>query len=151
MIIQDIDLFKGVDLKVSDEIASISSEESYAHDTALFQKGDNAGNLYILKEGKVNLVIKDGGSIVYILSEPGEVFGWSSMVESGEYSATAVSVTDLKVWRIEREKLEKIFSLHPKDGLIIFKRLAGLISKRLAYAYKELLSVGKQETAPEYG
>jgi CRP-like cAMP-binding protein len=151
MIVQDIYLFKGIDRKVADEIASISSEESYASDTVLFQKGENAGNLYILKEGKVNLVIKDGGSVFYMLTEPGEVFGWSSMVESGEYSATAVSVTDLKVLRIETEKLEKIFSLHPKDGLIILKRLAGLISKRLANAYKELMNAGKQDTTPEYG
>lgn len=151
MIIHDIDLFKGVDRKVADDIASISSEESYARNTGLFQKGENAGNLYILKEGKVELVIENGGSIRYILTEPGEVFGWSSMIESGEYSATAVSVTDLKVLRIEREKLEKILSLHPKDGLIILRRLAGLISKRLANAYKEILTAGKQDTTPEYG
>jgi CRP-like cAMP-binding protein len=151
MIVQDTYLFKGVDRKVMDEIASISLEENYERNTVLFRKGENAGNLYILKEGKVELVIKDGGSVVYILTEPGEVFGWSSMVESGEYSATAVSLTDMKVWRIEREKLEKIFSLHPKDGLIVLKRLAGIIMKRLAYAYKELLSVGVKESAPEYG
>ncbi len=151
MIIQDIDLLKGVDRKVADQIASISSEESYTSDTVLFQKGENAGNLYVLKEGKVDLVIKNGGSIFYTLTEPGDVFGWSSMVESGEYSATAVSVTDLKVLRIEREKLEKIFSLHPKDGLIILKRLAGIISKRLANAYKELLNARKQDTTPAYG
>lgn len=151
MIVQDTYLFKGVDRKVMDEITSISSEENYERNTVLFRKGENAGNLYILKEGKVELVIKDGGSVVYILTEPGEVFGWSSMVESGEYTATAVSLTDMKVWRIEREKLEKIFSLHPKEGLIILKRLAGIIMKRLTYAYKELLGVGAKEAAPEYG
>ncbi len=151
MIVQDTYLFKGVDRKVMDEITSISSEENYERNTVLFRKGENAGNLYILKEGKVELVIKDGGSVVYILTEPGEVFGWSSMVESGEYTATAVSLTDMKVWRIEREKLEKIFSLNPKVGLIILKRLAGIIMKRLTYAYKELLGVGAKEAAPEYG
>lgn len=40
MIIQDIDLFTGVDRKVSDEIASISSEESYVRDTGLFERGE---------------------------------------------------------------------------------------------------------------
>jgi CRP-like cAMP-binding protein len=151
MIIQEIDLFKGIGRKTADAIASISIEESFKPDTVLFQKGENAGNLYVLLEGKVDLMIKNGGSIYYMLSEPGEVFGWSSLVESGEYTASAVSVTDLKVFRIESEKLEKILSLHPKDGIIILKRLSGIILKRLSNAYKELLDARKQQATPVYG
>ena len=151
MIIKEIDLFKGIDPKVMNEIVDICSEESYAKDTVLFKKGEKADCLYILQEGSVNLVIENGGSIIYSLTEPGEVFGWSSLVESGLYTASAVCTMDSKAVKIEREKLDKIFNLHPNVGHKVLKRLAGVISQRLSNAYRDLLSARGQDTTPSYG
>jgi CRP-like cAMP-binding protein len=113
MIVKEIDLFKGIDPEVMEEIANICSEEEYTKDTVLFEKGEEAASLYILEQGALNLVIKNGGSLIYSLTEPGEVFGWSSLVESGLYTASGVCATDLKAVKIEREKLDKIFDRHP--------------------------------------
>jgi len=90
MIVKEIDLFKGIDSAVMEEIVNICSEETYAKDEVLFKRGEQADCLYILEEGSVHLVIENGGSIVFTLSEPGQVFGWSSMLESGLYTATRV-------------------------------------------------------------
>ena len=151
MIVKEIDLFKGIDSEVMKEIANICIEESYAKDAVLFKEGEEAERLYILEEGSLNLVIENGGSLTYTLTEPGLVFGWSSMVESGRYTASAVCATDSKVVRIEREKLDKIFNLHPEVGLIVLKRLAGIISERLSNAYRDLLSARREDTTPSYG
>lgn len=151
MIVKEIDLFKETDPEVMKEIGDICSEESYAKDTVLFKRGEEADYLYILEEGSVNLVIENGGSLVFSLTEPGDVFGWSSMVESGQYTASGVCVTDLKVVKIERERLDKIFNLHPDVGLKVLKRLAGVISQRLSNSYRDLLSARGQVTAPSYG
>ena len=40
MIVKEIDLFKGIDPKIMEEIVNICSEENYTKDTALFKKGD---------------------------------------------------------------------------------------------------------------
>ncbi len=151
MIIKETDLFKGIDFDVMEEIANICSEENYAKDTVLFEQGEKAERLYILEEGAVKLVIKNGGSLFYSLTEPGEVFGWSSMVEPGLYTASGVCVTDLKVVRIERKKLDKIFDLHPDAGVTILRRIGGIFSTRLSRAYQDLLSTKGEDTTPSYG
>lgn len=151
MIVKEIDLFKGIDPEVMNEIVNICSELNYSKDTVLFKKGDEPDCLYILEEGSVNLVIENGGTLIYSLTEPGEVFGWASMVESGLRTASGVCATDLKVVKIEKEKLDKIFNLHPEAGLKVLKRLAGVISQRLSNAYRDLLSARGQDTTPSYG
>jgi len=151
MIVQEIDLFKEIAPEIMNEIVNICSEEKYAEGTVLFKKGEEADCLYILEEGGLKLVIENGGTITFSLDEPGEVFGWSSMVESGLYTASGFCATDLKVLKIKRGDLDKIFNLHPDVGLKVLKRLAGVISARLTEAYKDLLSTIGQDTTPSYG
>jgi CRP/FNR family cyclic AMP-dependent transcriptional regulator len=151
MIIKQTSLFAGIDPEAMEEIVNICSEENYAKDTVLFEQGHKAEHLYILEEGTVKLIIKNGGTIVFSLTEPYEVFGWSSMVESGLYTASGVCATDLKVVRIEREKLDKIFDLHPDAGITILRRIGNVISKRLSSAYRDLLSARGMDTTPSYG
>jgi len=151
MIVKEIDLFKGIDPTIMEEIVNICSEQNYTKDAVLFKKGDEADCLYILEEGSIKLVIENGGSITYSLIDPGEVFGWSSMLESVRRNASGVCATDIKVVKIEKEKLDAIFNLHPEVGLMVLKRLAGVISERLSNAYRDLLSARGRDTTPSYG
>ena len=151
MILKEIELFEGVDFEVLNEIADICSENSYSKDTVLFEKDEQAKCLYILLEGTVYLVIKNGGSITYNLSEPGDVFGWSSMLENGKYTASGICATDLKVAKIEKDKLNRIFQNRPEVGFKVLQRLAGVISRRLSNAYRDLLSARSTDTTPAYG
>lgn len=151
MIVEETDLFKGIDPKIMEEIVNICSEQNYTKDAVLFKKGEAADCLYILEEGSIKLVIENGGSITYSLIDPGEVFGWASMLESGLRTASGVCTTDLKVVKIEKEKLDAIFNLHTEVGLTVLKRLAGVISERLSNAYRDLLSARGHDTTPSYG
>jgi CRP-like cAMP-binding protein len=117
----------------------------------LFKDRDEAERLYIIVEGRVRLVVKNGGTLNFSLTEQGDIFGWSCMVESGRYTASGVCATDLRAVKIEREKLDKIFSLYPDVGVKVLRRLAGVFSKRLSNAYQNLLSARGTETSPSYG
>ncbi|MCP4578325.1 MAG: cyclic nucleotide-binding domain-containing protein [Deltaproteobacteria bacterium] len=151
MFINEVALFEGLAPDIMEEIVDICSEEHCAKDSVLFKKGEEADCLYILEEGAIRLVIENGGTISYALSGPGKVFGWSSMVEFGRYTASSICSTDIKVLKIEREELDKVFRLHPDVGLKVLKRLAGVISQRLSNAYRDLLSARKQDVIPSYG
>jgi len=151
MILQEIELFEGIDPEIMNEIVNICSEENYPQNTVLFKMGEEAECLYILEEGIVKLVIENGGTITFTLEESGEVFGWSSLVESGHYTASGVCATDVKALKIERDELNKIFNLHPNVGLKVLKRLGDVISRRLTDAYRDLLSSTGQDTTPSYG
>jgi CRP/FNR family transcriptional regulator len=151
MIIKEMELFKGIDHEIMNEIANMCSEKSYVKGTVIFEKDEEAKCLYILVEGTVKLKVKNGGTITYSLTDLGDIFGWSCMVESGRYTASGVCATDLKALEIKREVLDKIFNLHPHVGIIVLKRLAGVFSKRISIAYKDLLSARRAETSPSYG
>ena len=151
MILQEIELFDGIHPEIMNEIVNICSDENYPQDTVLFKMGEEAEYLYILEEGIVKLVIENGGTITFTLEESGEVFGWSSLVESGHYTASGVCATDVKALKIDRDELNKIFNLHPNVGLKVLKRLGDVISRRLTDAYRDLLSARGQDTTPSYG
>jgi len=140
MFINKYDLFGGISSRVMKEITDICVEEVYDKGTTIFNQGERAENLYILREGTLNLMVKNGGSLVFSLSEQGEVFGWSSLFESGRYTASGICDTDLKVFKIERKQLHKILKHNAGDGFIIMRRLAGVIANRLNRAYQDILS-----------
>ena len=151
MILNEIDLFRGIDFAVMNQIAANSVEENHAKDTVLFEEGEKAKSLYILAEGTINLTIGNRGSLVYRLSEPGQVFGWSALIEPGFYKASGICDTDLRAIRIGRIKLNKIFDLHPAVGIKILRRIGGVYSKRLSKAYRDLLGSEPREATVSYG
>ena len=140
MFINKYDLFGGISSRVMKEITDICVEEAYDKGATIFNQGERAENLYILKEGTLNLMVKNGGSLVFSLSKPGEVFGWSSLFESDRYTASGICGTDLKVFKIERKALYTILKQNPGDGFIVMRQLAGVIANRLKRAYQDILS-----------
>jgi len=151
MFIQKADLFKGMTQEVIEEIDRIMVEESYEGGVSLFREGDPASNFYILGDGKVRLTIGEEGHMTHVVSNPGEAFGWSSLVEDGFYTASAECAAPTKVLRIEKEELDKIFERHPVSGLSFFKRLAGVVGKRLINSYRSLLAAHKGVGPSTYG
>ena len=137
---KELELFKDADFEFVKEISEICFEKFYAKDSVLFNLGDKADRVFFLDSGSVNLAIDRNGGLNFGISEPGEFFGWSALVEGGTYTATGIAMSDLSVFEAEREKLNVIFNRHPKAGLKVMRRLAGVISKRLNDAYHDLKS-----------
>ena len=141
MHITEMDLFTGLDLSVMGEIADTCCiEENFAKDTVLFKEGDEATSLYVLVSGSVDLKIKDE-TTVYSLSEQSDIFGWSSMVENSQYTATAVSKEAIKVIKIDTRRLNRLFNENPIFGLTVYRRLCSVFNKRLSSIYQQFLSV----------
>ena len=145
MILNETEFFKGIDSEVMNKFAAIWSEEDHPKDTVLFNKDEKAKSLFILKEGTVNLVIQNGGTLAIPLSDAGKIFGLSCMVESGVYISSGICATDSKVVKIDRDKLDEIFDQHPEVGLILTKRLGAVFSKKLSNLYRDLLSCSWSE------
>lgn len=151
MIIRETDLFKGMNFKELQIIAGVCSEANYAKGSVLFRQNDPAKSLFILEEGAVDLIVQNGGTLTYAITEPGEVFGWSSMLENGRYTASVVCATDLKAVKIEKHKLDRVFKLHPDVGLKVIKCLAAVFTRRLSQAYHGLLTGHSRGAEAAYG
>ena len=141
MFIHEADLFKGMSQEVIEEIDRVMFEESHEKGAYLFQEGDPANNFYILAGGIVKLTIGEEGYLTHVVSNPGEAFGWSSLVEHERYTASAECSIPTKLLRIEKEKLDEIFERHPDIGLTFFRRLAGAVGRRLINSYHSLLTL----------
>jgi CRP-like cAMP-binding protein len=137
MHITEMDLFTGLNLEVMGEIADkCCTEAAYDQGTVLFHQGESAGFLYVLVEGAVDLRLKEETSVIS-LTQPSDIFGWSSLVENAQYTASAVCEKPVKVIKVETgPKLGRILNAHPDVGLVLYRRLAGLFNKRLASIYQ---------------
>jgi len=140
MRLNETDFFKDIDPEVMNKITAIFNEEDHPKETVLFEKDEAAKSIFILRGGTVNLVIKDGGIFAIPLSNPGEVFGLSGMVEGGIYIASGICATDARVVKIDRDELNAIFDQHPDVGLVLVKRLGAVLSKKLSKLYRDLFS-----------
>ena len=137
----EMDLFSGLDLNVMGEIADTAcTEETYPRGTVIFNEGDSATALYILGKGAVDLKV-GGEKTVYRLTEASDIFGWSSLVESAQYTATAVAGVEIKVVKIDTRKLNRVFNAHPAFGLAVYRRLSAVFNQRLSSIYRRFLSV----------
>ena len=151
MFIKESELFKGMSQDFVNELVKNMVEESYEEGTFLFQESDSPNFFYVLEEGRVRLSIGERGHIVHTLTDPGEAFGWSSLIERDTYTASAECLARSKLIKIEREKLDKIFEKHLADSAQFYKRLAGVICQRLINSYNSFLSSQRGEEQPSYG
>ena len=139
MVMLEADLFKGLDPKVVEEINNIMVEESYDEGTVLFENGETALDFYILLQGRVELSIGEEGYVTHVVTNPGDAFGWSSLVDHHVYTASAVCASPTKLQRIRNQDLIEIFNKYPADGIIFYKHVAGIIGRRLTTTYSFLL------------
>ncbi len=139
MFIKEGDLFHGLPSHIIDEVARLAVEESYPAGHLIFEAGDFAESLYILEEGIValNYGAKGKDPIIFAVNEPGNIFGWSALVEPNRYTAVAKCVGNSKVIRLDGVQLEHVFERHPHEGFIVMRRLAGIIASRIQTGYQQ--------------
>ena len=128
------------------DFVNISVKEAYEEGHSLFRKGDPAIYAYLLLIGRVDLKIGEIGQVVHIVSRPGETFGWSSLVGRDVYSTTAECMTPTKLRTLHREDFQKLLEKDPINGLIFFRRLAGMLGERLLEGYGRFEKMFDRET-----
>jgi CRP-like cAMP-binding protein len=133
------------------KILNISRKETFPKGHTLFTRGDPANFFYSLIKGRIRISIGQGIPTVYIVSHGGEAFGWSSLIGRDQYTATAETVEQSTLLVFDKDQLLEILALNPEDGLVLFRQLAALLSKRLIQSY-EIIGVSfKEEGFTSYG
>ena len=139
MLIDQTDLGRGMSWEFTNEIYAVTTTETFTEGDFLFREGDYAKYFYVLLEGLVRLSRGKTEQVVYIVDRPGEAFGWSSLVGREVYSASAECVLASKCFRIDKEAFDKVLEKKPADGVLFFRRLAGILGERLINIYDTLL------------
>lgn len=129
-----IDFFKDFTEDELKAVQVICTEESYKAGDIIFNEGNPALHLYVLKSGKVSIDIKvaSGKYIsVLTLSNFGEPLGWSALVAPFRFTATTRCVEDSTIISIDAMKLLELFKNDYRMGFLVMRRIACLISERI--------------------
>lgn len=103
-------------------------------DEYLIREGDSADAMYFVREGKVSVHLEQLGENnpkrlrIY---GPGTVVGEIAMYIGGVRSASVITKTPVRVWRISRDALERMREENPKAAAIFHEYLARLLSERV--------------------
>ena len=136
MDIQEIKFFEGIDSNVINEIKQGCSAKTFEEGDTIFEKGSPADFLYFLEQGSIDLFLKEKDMTLCTLEQPGEVFGWSSIVENGIYTSTSICRAKTSVLRIPKNKVEEIFNNNTKAAVEFYRRLGSIFSKRISKVFE---------------
>jgi hypothetical protein len=60
-------------------------------------------------------------------------------------------MTPVRLLRFDRDKVLKIVEEDPANGLVFFKRLAGILGNRLLHSYEMISTAFQSEISPSFG
>lgn len=127
----NIKMFELLDEDDRVALAKVIDELKVPSGHTLFQAGDPGDSLFIVREGQIELFIKDtaGQKIVLHTAEAGDMFGELAMLDSGARTATALALTESVVLVLDREDLVMLFQRIPEAALHMLAALTSLTRK----------------------
>jgi CRP-like cAMP-binding protein len=149
MIIQEFDLFDGINDEIVEDLVTTMKTETYGADDLVFKEGDPADSFYILVSGAAELYMGGRDKTASITLKPGEAFGWSSLVERDVYASTVRCTEACRLYKININILDRVLRQHPSTAMLFYKRLAGLIGGRVISCHRELLKLRASPNAPQ--
>jgi CRP-like cAMP-binding protein len=137
-----------------DEIKAMSilaNEEHYEAGQFVFHEGGEATKLYLLLQGQVEMVMNTNGAgthhAVVMTVQPGDIFGWSALVEPYRLTASARCATHVRVVAIAAPGLRALMAVSCALGFRLMQRACQASSARLAATRVQLLSTVRPQPA----
>jgi CRP-like cAMP-binding protein len=138
-----------VELEASEFFRSISAprlqqlrpfvrERRYGRHQLLFQEGQPAEFLWVLRSGEIRILktASDGSVTTLETIRPGQIFGAVAALEQRSYPATAEASCDSTVWRLSRVNLLGVL----RDEPLLTREILSIVAQRLRGAHDRLRS-----------
>lgn len=135
-----------------EKIASVAEIREFDNGKVVFREGEPAEFLYLITSGSVSVeVCAPGVGCRRILTvRPGELLGWSPVLEQSRLTATARTLKPTQAIRIRGSQLLTLCEHNPQFGFEFMRRTALALAKRLKAARLQLLDVyGAESPAAE--
>jgi CRP-like cAMP-binding protein len=134
-------LFKGLSESQLQRITAVAKEIRIQKGQWLFQEGNAADRVYVLKDGAVELLTRVNGEYelpIKIIRSKGGCFGISTLVPPYQYSLTSKCAEDSTLLEIKRHDLQKLTQEDSTLGCAIMTNIAQLLLGRLKETRQEL-------------
>lgn len=117
-------LFKTLDLKERDALASELHETHFEAGQSIFSRGDEGRDLFIVKSGRVRLSVltPEGRELSFTHVEEGKLFGEIAVLDGGQRSADATAVTKTTLYSLSKPSLKRFLNANEnfRDSLVSF-------------------------------
>ncbi|GMR04981.1 MAG: Crp/Fnr family transcriptional regulator [Thermodesulfobacteriota bacterium] len=116
-------VFSGLTEKDRDTMASMLRPVNVKKKSIIYNMGDSADNIYILKEGRIKIthITEDGKELTLDILEPGDIFGELALAGEQERETSAEALEDSFICTIKREDFEDFVGKNPLLSLTITK------------------------------
>ena len=130
------DLLAGLPDDAVEEITGLGSPLTLSKGDVLFDLGDPADKLYVLRSGGVALSLPmtvQGAERDILVEErsPGQTVGWSALVPPHRFTLKATASIDSEVLALPREPLLEHLRQHPEVGYTLTRNVAAVVGHRL--------------------
>jgi CRP-like cAMP-binding protein len=144
--IEDLPLFQGLAPDDIEPLIGLFRREAFEKGAVIFAQGDPADRLYVLVAGEVAIRFKppDGDELTVAVIKPGGVFGWSAVLGRSAFTSCALCTEQAQAISVEGDELRLLCETHPRTGVIILERLAGVIAQRLRNTHKHVIQLLRQ-------
>lgn len=129
--------------RVREKLLSAAEQFQYKAGQDVFHEGDPSLFLFVVKTGHVaiELHVPSKGRRTIFTASPGDVFGWSALVEPRIETASARAVEDTTVFAMKGGELMDLCREDPELGFELYRALAEIIMARLIASRLQLLDV----------
>ena len=133
----DTEMMKGVELfeHLNDDdrhsLAQVIDLRKLAAGETLFKAGEPGDSLFVVRQGEVEVYIKDttGQKIILTVVGTGEIFGELALLHAGARTATAVALADTDLLELDREDLLLLFQRTPDAALALLAAMGHMTRK----------------------
>jgi NTE family protein/lysophospholipid hydrolase len=124
-----VPMFAGLDAAALRELDLESNWIQLAGGQTLFQQGDYPDFLYVVAQGRLEVVFQrdDGGQDVVRHMGRGEVVGEVALLSGEPRNATVRAIRDSELVRLSKAELYRLLERHPRGAIEMVRLLAGRI------------------------
>lgn len=133
MHIEQGDLFQEMDKEIATAINELGVKVSCNKGDTVFDVGETSEHFFVLVKGSVSMRRARGNW--YTATQPGEVFGWSSLISRDEYAAVAVSGDDTELLKFDRKPVLELLEKSPANKAVFYYNLAKKLGQQLLETY----------------
>src|SRR3989304_5767743 len=139
--LRDVRFLHDIDNEYLRQIAEATRLRDVAEGQVLFREGDMPRSVYLVVSGSVALDIGVPGGAARRIGTvgPGEILGWSALLEQTQMTATAITTCPTCIAKIDAGQLLNICQRNPRLGYELLRRTSLAIASGLSAARHQLM------------
>jgi CRP/FNR family transcriptional regulator, cyclic AMP receptor protein len=117
--IGEVPIFELLDDEEREALAQMLDCRDFKAGDNIFKYGEQGGEIFILRTGRVELFVEstDGEKIILAENEHGDVIGELSFLDGGLRTATALACEDTETLTMHRDRLLEFIDKHPHAAM----------------------------------